>query len=172
MWTECLRITTYHSFLTVLPISHKWPMIAWSFANRSLKNLLLNISPIALWYGEALLSNFLLAWKAATLKPTSNISFPYPFLFSVQEPSKILLTKYPPRWPCRPNPPNVMLHLWSQERPPCPHNTPQRKNGPSYHFILGLILACYLSAHHYENPPQVLIYLYHFDSLFTWWEST
>ena len=43
----------------------------------------------------------------------------------------------------------------SPERPPHPHNTSQRINGPNHHFNLGILSADDPSDPHYVNTPQV-----------------
>ena len=103
----------------------------------------------SLWTSEAVLLNFLLASEAENFNTPSNIAFTYIVHYSLNEPSKILLTKYPLDWPCIPNPPNILPPMQSSERPPCPRFTSQSKNGPKYHFHLGLIYADDLQAPNY-----------------------
>ena len=66
-----------------------------------------------------------------------------------------MLTEYPSRWTCRPNPPNVLNPLRSPKIPPCPHTTSQRQNSPNYHFKFGLLSTDYSSDPHYKNHQNV-----------------
>ena len=53
------------------------------------------------------------------------------------------------------NPPKVLTHLQSPERPPLTPTTTQRQIGPNHHFHLGIISADDTSAPHYVKPPKV-----------------
>ena len=59
----------------------------------------------------------------------------------------------PPMWIPEIPPPLTYLHLGPEI---VPHNTSQRKNGPNYHFHLGLLSAANPPDPHYENPPNYL----------------
>ena len=82
MQTECQIIKASCSFLTVLPISHKFRTIFQSLSPLSLPDH----SPIAPSSAEDVLSNLLLASDAANFNPPSKISFPDPVPSSVNEP--------------------------------------------------------------------------------------
>ena len=84
MRTDFQRINNYHSFITVLSISHKLPAISWSIAPQSPPVC----SPISPRYAESMLSKFFLASEAENLSPTSKISFPDSVTSSVNETSK------------------------------------------------------------------------------------
>ena len=55
--------------------------------------------------------------------------------------------------PCIPNPPKILLPLWSPEIPPSPHATSKMQNIPNYHFHLGLLSADESPSPHYDPPP-------------------
>ena len=48
-----------------------------------------------------------------------------------------------------------MHPLRSPEIPPCPNTTSKIKNGPNYHFHLGILSADDPPDPHYENTPQL-----------------
>ena len=81
MRAECQIIKTSHSFLTVIMIWHKYPVIYWLLATWSFPNHY----PIAPQSDEAVLSNFFLVSEAENLNPTSKIAFPDPILSLVNE---------------------------------------------------------------------------------------
>ena len=154
MRSECQIIKTSHSFLTVLLISHKLPVIAHSPITQK---FLPDRSPITPHSSESVLSNFFLASEAVNLYLNSNIAFTDHFPSSVNKPSKLLITEYPSGRPCSPNTPNFLPPMWSPYIPPHPHTTSQRKNGTNYHYNLDILSTDNPSDTHHGNPPQVLI---------------
>ena len=81
MRTECQIIKTSHSFITVLLIYNKFPVIARLLALQCLPYH----SPIAPWSAEAVLSNLFLASEAENLNLPSKIAFTSPIPSSVIE---------------------------------------------------------------------------------------
>ena len=159
MRTECKIIKTYHSFLTVLKISHKFPEIdqllaPWSLPDHS------PISPQSLLGLLKLCCqnyDFPQRLKTWTLLQRYHFLIPFPIQWMN------LLTEYPPGWHCSPNPPNVLPTLQSTERPHCPHTTSQIQNGRNYHFHFDLLSIDDPPAPHYENLPKCFNQVKNFD---------
>ena len=146
MQTVCWRINNYHSFLTVLLISHKSPVIAQLLTPQSIPNCSLVYWSCA----DKILPCLKVCKLESSFKDSLSCSR---YLFSKWT-FKNIFTWDPSDWPCSHNTPNVSPPLRSPERPPRPHNTPQRRSGQNYRFHLGLLSTYNPPAPHCEFSPK------------------
>ena len=107
MLTECQRINTSHSFLTVLLIYNKFLAVSWSLAPLSLPNC----SPIYPQSLPGLLKLFCRTSYFPKKLQTWTLLQRYTFLIRLLLQWMNLITEYSQVQPCIPNPPTVLPTL-------------------------------------------------------------
>ena len=161
MRKDCQKIKTSHSFLTILIISYKLPLINQLLTPLSLKNF----SPVCWSYAVKLLS----CLRGCKLKPSFKDRLPWSRSLFSEWPSKTFLLKIHQDDLAAPTHQFFASTAESRETSSFKYHLTKTKRS-KYHFHLGLISSDYTPTPQYENPPHVLISRYHSDSIFGWWD--